>query len=107
MRNINDLMRKAQELKKKMEEIEAELDALRVVGEAGGGAVKATVSGKLDVISIDISEDVIDKDDKGMLEDLIVAAIREAQDKAKHIAEEKFAEIGGGLGGFPGLGFPN
>ena len=107
MRNINDLMRKAQELKKKMEEIEAELDTLRVTGEAGGGAVKATVSGKLDVISIDISRDVIDKDDKGMLEDLIVAAIREAQDKAKHIAEEKFAKIGGGLGGFPGLGFPN
>ena len=106
MRNINDLMRKAQELKKKMEEIEAELESLRVIGEAGGGAVKATVSGKLEVVSIEISEDVIDKDDKSMLEDLIVAAIREAQNKAKQVAEEKFAEIGG-LGGIPGLGFPN
>jgi DNA-binding YbaB/EbfC family protein len=106
VRNINDLMRKAQELKKKMEEIEAELESLRVIGEAGGGAVKATVSGKLEVVSIEISEDVIDKDDKSMLEDLIVAAIREAQNKAKQVAEEKFAEIGG-LGGIPGLGFPN
>ena len=106
MRNINDLMKKAQELQKKMEKIEQELEETRVEGISGGGAVKATVSGKLDVIAIEISDDVIDKDEKEMLEDLIVAAIREAQEKAKKIAQEKFAEIGG-LGGIPGLGFPN
>ncbi len=106
MRNMNDLMRKAQELQKKMEEIEKELEETRVDGIAGGGAVKATVSGKLDVISIEISKDVVDKEEKDMMEDLIVAAIREAQAKAKKIAQEKFASVGG-LGGIPGLGFPN
>ncbi len=106
VRNLNDLMRKAQELQKKMEEIEKELEETRVEGFAGGGAVKAVVSGKLDVVSVEIDEDVIDKDEKEMLEDMIVAAIREAQDKAKKIAQEKFAAIGG-LGGIPGLGFPN
>ncbi len=106
MRNMNDLMRKAQELQKKMEKIESELEGARIDGIAGGGAVKATVSGKLDVISIEVSEDVIDREEKGMMEDLIVAAIREAQEKAKEVAKEKFAAIGG-LGGIPGLGFPN
>ncbi len=106
MRNMNDLMRKAQELQKKMERIEKELEETRVEGVAGGDAVKVTVSGKLDVISIEISEDVIDKEEKEMLEDLIIAAIREAQEKAKKVAQEKFVEIGG-IGGIPGLGFPN
>ncbi len=106
MRNLNDLMRKAQELQKKMEEIEKELAETKVEGFAGGGAVKAVVTGKLDVVSVELSEEVIDKEEKEMLEDMIVAAIREAQEKAKKIAQEKFAALGG-LGTVPGLGFPN
>ncbi len=106
MRNINDLMKKAQELQKKMEKIEEELEKVRIDGVSGGGAVKATVSGKLDLISIELDNEIIEQNDKEMLEDLIVAAVREAQEKAKKIAQEKFAEIGG-LGGVPGFGIPN
>ncbi len=105
MRNMKDLMKKAQELQQKMEEIDKELEETRVEGIAGGGVVKAIVTGKLEIVSIDISEEVIDKEDKEMLEDMIVAAIKEAQEKARKISQEKVAALG--LGQVPGLGFPN
>jgi len=106
MKNMNELMRKAQELQRRMEEINRELEETRVEGVAGGGVVKAVVSGKLEIVSLDISEEVIDKEDKEMLEDMIVAAVKEAQEKAKKISQEKVAALGV-LGNIPGLGFPN
>ncbi len=105
MRNMKDLMRKAQELQQKMEEIDKELGETRVEGIAGGGVVKAVVTGKSEIVSISISEEAINKEDKEMLEDMVVAAIKEAQEKAKEISKEKVAALG--LGNVPGLGFPN
>jgi DNA-binding YbaB/EbfC family protein len=103
MKNMNELMKKAQELQRKMEEINKELEEARVTGVAGGGVVKAVVSGKLEIVSIDISAEVIEKDDKEMLEDMIVAAVKEAQGKAKKISQEKLAALGmpGGMPSFP------
>jgi len=121
MRNMNELMKKAQELQRKMEEINKELEEIRITGVAGGGVVKAVVeeiritgvagggvvkavvSGKLEIVSIDISEEVIVRDDKEMLEDMLVAAVKEAQGKAKKISQEKLAALGmpGSMPGFP------
>ncbi|MGB9695029.1 MAG: YbaB/EbfC family nucleoid-associated protein [Caldisericaceae bacterium] len=106
MKNINDLMKKARELQDKMEKIEVELNALEVEGSSSGDLVKAKVTGKLEVVSLEIAPSLIEANDKEMLEDLIIAAIRDAQNKARAIASEKFAELGlpGGMGG---VGFPN
>jgi hypothetical protein len=106
MKNLNEIMQKAKELQKKMEEIDIELTSARIEGESSGGAVKAIVSGKLELISLNISKDLINTEDKEMLEDMIVAAIREAQEKARKIAQEKLASLGL-TGEFPGLGLMN
>lgn len=106
MKNINEIMQKAKELQKKMEEIDNELSSARIDGESSGGAVKAIVSGKLELISIEISSELLGSEDREMLEDMIVAAIREAQSKARKIAQEKLASLGL-AGDFPGLGLMN
>jgi len=106
MKNLNEIMQKAKELQKKMEEIDIELTNARIEGESSGGAVKATVSGKLDLIFLSISKELINPEDKEMLEDMIVAAIREAQEKARKIAQEKLASLGL-VGEFSGLGLMN
>lgn len=106
MKNLNEIMQKAKELQKKMEELDIELTNARVEGESSGGAVKAIVSGKLDLVSLDITKELINQEDKEILEDMIVAAIREAQEKARKIAQEKLSSLGL-AGEFPSLGLMN
>jgi len=106
MKNMNDLMKKARELQDRMEKIESELNSLEVEGSSSGDLVKAKVTGKLEVVSLEIAPSLVESNDKEMLEDMIVAAIRDAQNKARAIASEKFAALGL-PGGVPGIGFPN
>jgi hypothetical protein len=103
MKNLNEMLKKAKELQKKMEEVDQELSNMQIEGEAGGGLVKAVVSGKLEILSVTISPEAISSGDKEVLEDLIVVAVKDAQEKAKEIVQEKFASMGL-AGGFPGLG---
>jgi DNA-binding YbaB/EbfC family protein len=93
MRNFNDILRQAQELQKKLEQINAELEQTEVEATAQN-IVKAVVNGKLEIISVQILQENIGVLDKEMLEDLIVVAIKEAQNKAKIIAQQKFATLG-------------
>ena len=76
--NMNNLMKQAQRMQRQMEETTKELEEKEYTAAAGGGAVTVTVSGKKEVVSIKLSEEVVDPDDIEMLQDLIVAATNEA-----------------------------
>jgi nucleoid-associated protein EbfC len=101
---MGNLAKMAQQMQSEMARAQHELDELRVEGSAGGGVVKAVVSGKLDVVSVSIDPEVVDPDDVEGLQDLVVAAVADAQTNAKAAADEKMSRIAGGLGLPPGLG---
>ncbi|HNM77504.1 MAG TPA: YbaB/EbfC family nucleoid-associated protein [Tepidiformaceae bacterium] len=82
---------------------QAELAATTVEGSAGGGAVRVTMSGEQKITAITLSPDVVDPDDVEMLQDLIMAAISDASEKATDLQSQSFGAITGGLG-LPGLG---
>ena len=95
-------MKQAQEFQKNMTKIQQEIEELTVESSVGGGVVKASVSGKMELESITISPEVIDSEDMDMVQDLIVAAVNEGLKKAKEIASEKMGGLTGGLK-IPGL----
>lgn len=100
--NMNNLLKQAQRLQKQMEDTKAEIEARNVEATAGGGAVKAVVNGKKQLIDIEIKREVVDPDDVEMLQDLIMAAINEAINKAEQMMNEEMAKLTGGFN-MPGL----
>lgn len=103
--NMGNMMKQVQQLQAKMEKIQAELASMEVEGSSGGGMVTVTVNGKQDVMSVKIDPEVVDKDDVEMLQDLIVAAINQAKQKAQEVQAEKMAGLTGGLN-IPGMNLP-
>jgi DNA-binding YbaB/EbfC family protein len=103
---MGNLAKMAQQMQADMARAQQELDVLRVEGSAGGGVVRAVVSGKLDIISVSIDPEVVDPADMEDLQDLVVAAVADAQTNAKAAAEEKMSRIAGGLGLPGGFGLP-
>lgn len=103
--NMNNLMKQAQRMQRQMEETTKELESKAFTASAGGGAVEVTVSGKKEVLSVKLSEEVVDPDDIEMLQDLIVAATNEALRKMEEESQSQMSKITGGLGGMGG-GFP-
>lgn len=97
-----NLAKMAQQMQADMARVEAELLDLRIEGTAGGGAVKAVVTGKQDLVSVTIDPGVVDPDDVEMLQDLVLAAVSEALNQAKATAEAKLGRVTGGLK-IPGL----
>lgn len=94
---MGNLAKMAQQMQADMARVEQELNDLRVEGSAGGGVVTAVVSGKQDIVSLSIEPSAVDPDDVEMLQDLIVAAVADAQANARKAAEEKMARVTGGL----------
>lgn len=92
------MMKKAQEMQSKMGEMQEELHNIMVVGEAGAGLVKATASAKGDLQSLDIDPSIFNGDDKEVVEDLILAAVKDAQTKAAERAQEEMTKLTDGLG---------
>ena len=99
--NMNNLMKQAQRMQRQMEEGQKELETKEFVAAAGGGAVKATVSGKKELLKIVLNEEVVDSEDVEMLQDLIVAAVNEALRKAEEASNELMGKMTGGLGVLP------
>jgi DNA-binding YbaB/EbfC family protein len=87
----------AQQMQQEMLRVQTELEATQVDGSAGGGVVKAVVTGKQELVSITIDPDAVDPSDVDMLQDLIVAAINDALRASRELAEEKMAAVTGGL----------
>ena len=104
--NMNNLMKQAQKMQRQMEEGQKELEAKEFSAKAGGGAVEVTVSGKKEVLKVQLSEEVVDPDDIEMLQDLIVAATNEAFRQMEAANSEAMSKLTGGLGGALGGGFP-
>ena len=98
---MGGMVKKAQQMQKKMAEIQGELESIEVVGESGGGMVKVTVSGKKKIVSIDINEELLNED-KEMLEDLVLVATNQALDKVDAISKDKLGGLTGGMS-IPGL----
>ena len=103
--NMNNLMKQAQRMQRQMEETTKELEEKVYSASAGGGAVTVTVSGKKEVLSVKLAEEVVDPDDIEMLQDLIVAATNEALRKMEEESQAAMSKLTGGLGGLGG-GFP-
>jgi DNA-binding YbaB/EbfC family protein len=96
------LMRQMEKLQRDMGAAQEELGQLRVEASAGGGAVTAVANGQGELIELRISPEAVDPEDVEMLQDLVLAAVREALEKGRKAQEEKMGGITGGLG-IPGL----
>jgi len=99
---FDKILKQAQKMQADMARIQEELANERIEGLAGGGMVKATVNGQGDILAIHLEREVIDPEDKEMLEDLIVAAINDAVRKSREVAAQRMSGITGGMA-FPGL----
>lgn len=96
MNNAN-MMKQAQKMQQDMMKVQEELDAAEYVATAGGGVIKAVVSGKKELTSLTIEPDAVDPDDVEMLQDMVVAAVNEALRKAETAANESMSKFTGGL----------
>jgi DNA-binding YbaB/EbfC family protein len=104
--NMQQLMKQAQKMQEQLMAAQAELADAQVEGSAGGGMVKATVTGAGELVSLTIDPGVVDPEDVETLTDLVVAAVRDASRAAQEMTADKMGPLAGGLGGMglPGLG---
>jgi DNA-binding YbaB/EbfC family protein len=100
--NMNNLMKQAQQMQKRMLDIQEELATRTVEATVGGGMVIAVVNGQQELMSLTISPEVVDPDDIEMLEDLIVAAVNEARHQAQELMTQEMSKLTGGVK-IPGL----
>ncbi|BBL81046.1 nucleoid-associated protein [Rubrobacter xylanophilus] len=104
-RNINKMMKQVQQMQQEMQRAQEELARETVTASAGGGAVKVTMTGGLELTSIEIDPDVLDPEDVEMLQDMVQAAVNEAINSAQELASRKLGGVTGGLGDL-GLNLP-
>lgn len=105
--NMQQLMKQAQRMQEQLEAAQAELASAEVTGTAGGGLVTATVTGSGELTALQIAREAVDPDDVETLQDLVVAAVRDANRAAADLAAEKMGPVTGGLGALGGgLGLP-
>jgi nucleoid-associated protein EbfC len=102
--NINQLMQQVQQMQAEMAKAQEELKEETVEASAGGGMVKVTMGGDLNLREISISPEAIDPDDPDLLSDMVTAAVNEAIRAAQELANSKLGGIAGMGGGLPGMG---
>lgn len=101
-KQIRQMMQQAQRMQQAMARVREELAEEKLEGHSGGGAVRATVNGHGDLLGISISPEVMTPEDSEMLEDLVVAAVRDAVEKSRELSREKLRESTG-IPGMEGL----
>jgi len=101
--DLNAIMQQAREMQEKMAKIQEGLAAKTILGSAGGGMVSVTATGKGDILSISIEEELITPAEKEMLQDLIAAAINDAIRKSRELTKQEMGSLTGGMQ-IPGLG---
>ncbi len=101
-KGMGGMMKQVQKMQKKMMELQGELEQERVKGSAGGGMITVVANGRQDILEIKIQPDVVNPDDVEMLEDLSLAAIHQAQQKAQEMMDKEMGQITGGVQ-IPGL----
>ena len=100
------MMKSAQAFQKRLEELQDELHNIMVTGESGAGLVKATASAKGELKALDIDPSIFQPDEKEVVEDLILAAIKDAQAKAEAKSQEEMQKLTEGMGLPPGMKLP-
>ena len=100
--NMQQLARQAQKLQQQMTEKQTELEAREFEASAGGGMVTAKVTGKKQLVALEIKPEAVDPDDVELLQDMVVAAVNEALRQADETVEREMGKLTGGLG-IPGL----
>lgn len=112
MKNLGNMLKQAQQMQTRMQEMQAKLEAMEVEGASGGGMVKVLLSGKGDLRRVAIDPSLMAADEKEVLEDLLVAAHADAKQKVEATMAEEMQKataginIPGGLGGLGGLKLP-
>ncbi|MCI0405124.1 MAG: YbaB/EbfC family nucleoid-associated protein [candidate division Zixibacteria bacterium] len=106
MKGFGDIFKQAQQFQEKLERIQTELGETRVEGTAGGGMVRVIANGKQEIVELKIEREAVNPEEVEMLQDLILAALAQAREKAAASAQEKMAALTGGLKipGLPGFG---
>ncbi len=97
MKDFMNLMKQAQDMQKRMEEVQGQLNEIEVQGSSGAGMVEVTMSAKGDVKTLKIDPSLIKDNEIEILEDLIVAALSDAKSKAEETMKSKMQELTGGL----------
>lgn len=103
---LGEVLRQAQQIQGRLQEAQETAAAEEVVGTAGGGVVRVTVTGSLDFRSVEIAPEVVDPRDVGMLEDLVLAAIHDGMARARRLTQDLLGGAVPGLPGLPGLSGP-
>jgi DNA-binding YbaB/EbfC family protein len=101
--DLQQMLQQAQQLQQQLMETQAKLANTHVTGSAGGGSVKATVTGAGELVGLEIAPDVADPDDTETLADLVIAAVRDANVKAQQLQASSMDPLAQGLGGLTGL----
>ncbi|MDU8944422.1 YbaB/EbfC family nucleoid-associated protein [Ovoidimarina sediminis] len=96
--DMGKMMKAAQEMQGKMEQLQEDLASITVTGESGAGLVKATATAKGELTALDIDPSIFNPDEKEVVEDLILAAIKDAQQKAQEKSAEEMRKLTEGLG---------
>ncbi|MBC2703020.1 YbaB/EbfC family nucleoid-associated protein [Desulfobacula sp.] len=102
MKNMNSMMKQAQNLQKKMLKTQAELATKTVEASSGGGMVKVIANGAQKIESIVLEKEVVDPEDIEMLQDLVLAAVNDALNKSQEMVSSEMGKLTGGLN-IPGL----
>ena len=105
MGNMQNLMKQAQKMQKQMEEQAAALSEKEFISSSGGGAVKIKANGEKRILSVEIDREVIDPEDKEMLEDLVLSAINDVLAQIDKEATNNLSGLTGGMGGLGGFPF--
>ncbi|MEE8324104.1 MAG: YbaB/EbfC family nucleoid-associated protein [Candidatus Humimicrobiaceae bacterium] len=95
--NMQQMMKQAKMMQKKMAEVQEELKSMEFEASAGGGAVKARVNGDQEILEIKLNNEMIDADDLDMVEDMVMVAVNDALKQSKDEAKNKMAGLTGGM----------
>jgi DNA-binding YbaB/EbfC family protein len=106
MKNLGQFMKQAQAMQTRMAEMQAELERIEMTGQAGGGMVKVTLNGKGEMRAIKIDPKLAEPSEVEMLEDLIIAATKDAKSKVEEHVAGEMSKLTGGLPLPPGMKLP-
>jgi DNA-binding YbaB/EbfC family protein len=103
MKDLMKMMKQAQEIQGRLQQMQEDLASLQIEGQSGGGLVKVTLNGKMEARAVKLDPSLLKPEDAEMLEDLILAAFQDAKAKVEQASQAKMQELTGGLPLPPGL----